>query len=73
MDAGLEVRAVYDVNPRLVGREVQGIPVRHPDQLTAADGVTMLVAVGAEGARERIAPALSDRGYVSGESAWFVA
>lgn len=71
--SGLAVRAVYDVSPRLVNNTVQGHAVMHPDDLPAADGVTMIVAVGAQGARELIAPALLVRGYVAGEDAWFVA
>ena len=70
---GFRVRAVYDIDPRVVGRELHGHWVRHPDDLPIADGVTMMVAVGAKGARELIVPALRARGFEPGRDAWFVA
>lgn len=70
---GFEVRAVYDIDPRLVGRELHGHRVRHPEDLAPADGVTMIIAVGASGARELIAPALRERRFELGKDAWFVA
>lgn len=70
---GLRVRVAYEVDPRRVGQEVHGCPVRHPDDLSRADGVAMVIAVGAAGARERISSALRQRGYRPGVDAWFVA
>jgi hypothetical protein len=70
---GMRVRVAYDVDPRKVGGEVLGCPVRHPDDLSSASGVPMVIAVGAAGARELITPALRARGYRIGVDAWFVA
>ena len=70
---GVRVRVVYDIDPRKIGQEIAGSPVRHPDEIPAADGRVILVAVGAEGAREVITPQLAARGYTVGEGAWLVA
>ena len=39
----------------------------------AADGTPLVIAVGAENARQLILPQILSRGFVSGGDAWFVA
>ena len=70
---GRQTRFVVDVAPNKLGKRIHGVPVISPEELPTANGEPLLVAVGAPGARELIAPALSARGYVSGRDAWFVA
>ena len=69
----LSVRRVYEIDPKKVGQTIHTAPVVHPDEMPTADGTLMLMAVGAEGAREQIEPHLRGRGYVLGLDAWFVA
>ncbi len=70
---GLEVRAVYDIDPRKIGATIHGCLVRHPDAMPAADGTMLVIAVGADGAREVIEPSVRAAGYTVGGDAWFVA
>lgn len=67
------VRHVYDIDDRKVGQTIHGTTVMHPSSMPPADGVPLLIAVGAAGARETIRPQIKARGYVSGRDAWFVA
>lgn len=67
------VRYLYDINPRLIGERIHGVVVETAEQIRAADGTMMIIAVGAEGARELIRPALEAKGYILGRDAWFVA
>ena len=69
----IAVRNGYDIDHRKVGQTIHGITVKHPSSLPPADGVPLLIAVGAAGARETIRPQIESRGYVSGHDAWFVA
>lgn len=73
MEAGLRVDFVVDVSPRKIGRNIHGVEVISHEQLPAAAGDPLLIAVGAVGAREKIELALAARGYRVGENAWFVA
>lgn len=70
---GHEVRHGYDISERRIGQKLQGVRVRAPSSLVPADGTPLLIAVGAAGARDVIAPQLESRGYVPGVDAWFVA
>jgi len=70
---GVTVRRGYDLDPRKVGKTIHSVEVFHPDQMPAADGAPLIIAVGAEGARELILPHIQTRGYISGLNAWFVA
>lgn len=70
---GRTVEFVVEVSPNKVGRVIHETPVIHPDDLPRPDGTPMLVAVGAEGARELIATALRTAGYRPGRDVWFVA
>jgi len=69
----ISVRHGYDIDHRKVGQTIHGITVLHPSCMPKADGVPLLIAVGAVGARKTIQPQIEARGYVSGRDAWFVA
>lgn len=70
---GIAVRQGIDIHPRKVGGRIHGVCIVPPTALKAADGTPLIIAVGAEGARQLILPHLRSRGYVSGGDAWFVA
>jgi len=53
-DAGVELRAWIDVDPRKWGQEIHGAPVVDPDGAARYAASLHLGAVGREGARERI-------------------
>jgi len=72
-DVGLPVRRLYDIDPRKIGERIHGVTVEHPDAMPPADGMLMIIAVGAAGARELIEPHLRERGHIPGRDAWFVA
>ena len=67
------IRRGYDVNERKVNERIHGVQVKHPREMPVADGTPLVIAVGAEGARELILPQIRSRGYVPGDDAWFVA
>ena len=71
--AGVKVRHVVEVNPRKIGSCLHGVPVISPQALELADGVPMIVAVGAQGARELIMRHLTPLGFRMGNDLWFVA
>lgn len=73
LDEGIHVRRVLEVSPRKIGLRLRGVPMVDITDLGAADGTPLIVAVGAEGARERILEHLRPRGFVPGRDAWFVA
>jgi hypothetical protein len=72
-DVGLSVRRLYDIDPRKIGERIHGVTVEHPDAMPLADGMPLIIAVGAAGARELIEPHMQERGHVPGRDAWFVA
>ena len=72
-DRGITVRHGYDVSHRKVNATIHGVLIRHPSQLVPSDGTPLIIAVGAEHARQQILPRIRSRGYVSGRDAWFVA
>lgn len=69
----IRVRQAFDVSDRKIGQTIHGAPVRSPEELGTADGTPLVIAVGAEGARQWIAARVTDRGYTVGGDAWFVA
>jgi len=73
LEADRQVEFVVEVSPRKIGRRIHGVKVIDPDSLPPAADAPMLIAVGAEGARELIEPALRGRNYHPGANAWFVA
>lgn len=65
--------AVVDINPRKIGHRIHGVPVIDPDDLPSPGQVSVIVAVGAPGARDEIRQFLTPRGYVEGTDYRFVA
>ncbi len=72
-DQNIDVRRGYEINERKVNTKIHGVPIVHSDDLPLADGTPLLIAVGAEHARDVILPQIIAKGYVSGRDAWFVA
>ena len=68
----IQVRRVYDVNPRKINTAINSVDVHDPADLLY-DGTIILIAVGAENARQTIWPQLVSRGFTPGVDAWFVA
>ena len=69
---GVAVRSVIDVSPRRIGQRIHGVPVIAPTGLLPPDGVPLIIAVGAQGARRTIEDRLRTSGRVPGRDAWFV-
>ena len=69
----IAVRRGIDISERKVNERIHGVQIVHPLDMPAADGTPLVIAVGAEGARDLIVPHIQSRGYVSGGDAWFVA
>ncbi len=69
----IAVRRGYDIDRRKANETIHGVRIAHPSEMPSADGVPLLVAVGAKDARKVILPQILSRGYVSGDDAWFVA
>ena len=69
----ISIRRAYELNKRKVNERIHGVQVSHPTEMPAADGTPLVIAVGAENARELILPQILSRGYASGVDAWFVA
>jgi glycosyltransferase involved in cell wall biosynthesis len=69
----MSVRRWVDVSPRRQGQTIHGVPVVAPDDIDRPDGVPLIVAVGADGARTRIIDYVVERHYVVGGDVWFVA
>lgn len=70
---GCEVRRLIEVNSRKIGQRIHGVPVIAADDLCHYDGIPLLIAVGADGARNLIWQHIIGRGYQPGENAWFTA
>lgn len=73
LDEDFEVRRVIEVSRRKIGERIHGVSVISPDDMPPADGTPLVIAVGAEGARELILEHLVKTGHVPGVDAWFVA
>jgi len=56
-------RAVVDINPRKIGREIHGFPVVAPEELPPPGETFTVVAVGAPGARDEIRAWMAARAY----------
>lgn len=73
----ISVRHAYDIDPRKIGQTIHGVEIQHPNQLAAADNkrdtIPLVIAVGAENAREKISSETASKGYALGVNAWFVA
>jgi len=70
---GIGVRRCYEVNRRKIGRRIHGVTIVPPAAMPIADETPLVIAVGAEGARELIRTHIQPRGHVPGQDAWFVA
>ncbi len=64
---GVEIVSLLDVDPRKIGRRVDGIPVEDWRSLGAPGVLHLVSAVGAKGARENIRLALISAGWSEGE------
>ncbi len=62
-DAGLVVHNFFDIDPRKIGQEIYGVPVRDAREAPRYRGPYLLVAVGAAGARALIRDELSAAGW----------
>jgi hypothetical protein len=71
--AGITVNLVIDVASSKIGQRIHSVPVMCPEDLGVADGTLLVIAVGAEGARELILDHIRPLGFVPGRDAWFVA
>jgi glycosyltransferase involved in cell wall biosynthesis len=69
----ISVRRGYDIDERKVNEAIHGVGIAHTSEMPSADGVPLIIAVGAEDARKVILPQILSRGYVPGGDAWFVA
>lgn len=63
---GIVVRAFVDIDPRKVGRRIDGRPVIAPDGLPRAGTAFVVSYVSSAGAREQIARTLDAAGYRAG-------
>lgn len=63
---GLQLDAFVDIDPKKVGRTVEGRPVIAPDELPEPGRCFVLSYVGARGAGARIEAYLNGRGYEAG-------
>lgn len=70
---GIEITAYVDIDPRKVGRIVQGRPVWHRQELPEPGRVFCLSYVASRGAREEIEAFLLARGYRAGRDYLLVA
>lgn len=70
---GISIRRIFEVHPRKIGRDYHGVPVIDADNMPPKDGLPLVIAVGAAGARTLIQDHIAERGYADGEDAWFVA
>ena len=69
------IDCIIDVDPRKIGQRLHGISVSDPTYLKALSTPPecLLIAVGAQGAREKILAHLLKQGYQPGTNAWFLA
>jgi hypothetical protein len=65
-DNGVPPRLYVDIDPRKIGRLARGAPVVTPAELPLGH-YTVVVAVGARGAREIVRGRLDAAGFVEGE------
>ncbi|MDC0262514.1 glycosyltransferase [bacterium] len=72
---GFEIPYAIDVSPKKMGKCIHGVAVISPEQLRRIydPELFVLAAVGAYGAREKIAGYLKHLGCIRGKNLWFVA
>ncbi len=66
VQAGVELRAWVELDPRKIGQEIHGAPVVTPDDLPRFPRALCLAAVGRAGARAEIREALAALGRIEG-------
>lgn len=62
-DEGVELRGFFDIDPRKIGQQIYGAPVRDAQNVANHRDTYLLVAVGAAGARELIREQLDRAGF----------
>ena len=72
-EQGVSVRRLIEIDPRKVGQRLDGIRMVPPAEITQADGIPLVVAVGAAGARSSILRHVEPLGFRAGRETWFVA
>jgi len=72
LEHGVNIVAYADIDPRKIGRAVNGRPVLHRDQLPPAGECFCLSYVGSRGARDDIAAFLKSRGWEKGRDCLMV-
>jgi hypothetical protein len=64
---GVAVERFVDIDPKKIGHQLHGVEVVAPGQLGGYQGVHLVAAVGAKGARELIRAHLSAKGWIEVE------
>lgn len=72
LEHGVNIVAYADIDPRKIGRMVNGRPVLHRDELPAAGQAFCLSYVASRGAREEIGAFLRERGWEEGKDCLMV-
>lgn len=72
LEHGVNIFAYADIDPRKIGRMVNGRPVLHRDELPPAGQAFCLSYVGSRGAREEIGAFLRERGWEEGKDCLMV-
>ncbi len=67
-DNGVRIRGFFDIDPRKIGQQIYGAPVRDAQDVTRHRHTYLLVAVGAAGARELIREQLDRAGFSEPEN-----
>jgi NADH/NAD ratio-sensing transcriptional regulator Rex len=62
-DEGVKIRGFFDIDPRKIGQQIYGAPVRDAQDVIRHRDTYLLVAVGAAGARELIRGQLDRAGF----------
>ncbi len=70
---GGKIEGFIEVHPRRIGGQKRGLPVWSVEKIEDLGAVMLLIAVGAAGAREKIAGFLQSRRKVEGQDYLFVA
>lgn len=73
VDEGGCVEGFIEVHPRRIGGKKRGLPVWSMEKVTDTDGALLLIAVGAAGARQKIAEFLHTHAKSEGQDYLFVA
>ena len=71
-DKDFKVNRLIEVSQKKIGSKIHGVPVICPNDLPSPEGIPLIIAVGASGARELIKSELIKKGYIPGKDAWFV-